>query len=143
MNKGERVVDSNGTHSIQPMARRSGIAYRAIDCLYWVSRRSPSAADETRTSKERSGRTTNARITGPSERCRIRRELGALGAERERLETTSEPIRRPMLSGEMGRKEKERDQGGGGKECPFSSSKGFGAGYEGERYNVEVVPVTK
>ena len=40
MNKGQWIVENNGTHSIQLRAKMSSIAYRARDCLHPVSRKS-------------------------------------------------------------------------------------------------------
>ena len=87
-----------------------------------------------RTSEAWSGRATNARVSGPDWIFLIRLKGGELDI--------GEQIRPPMLDGKVEGKEEEGDQGCGGEECPFSSSKGFGAGCEWERY-AEVVPITK
>lgn len=93
-----------------------------------------------RTSKEGSGGATNA---GIGVVCRIQRGFSILGAERERLEFAGERIRRSMLDGEIGGKEEEGDEGGGGGEYPFSFSKCFRMGCEGERSRIKVVLITK
>ena len=48
-----------------------------------------------------------------------------------------------MLDGKVGSEEEQRDKGGGGEECPFPLSKGFGMLIcQGERGALEIVFIT-
>lgn len=93
-----------------------------------------------RTPEERSGWAANTRIEGSEGVCGICRNfvvVSVLGGERNWLEITPEPIRRPMLDGQVRGKEKQGDEGGGSEEGTLPLSECFSMRGEGERKSVE------
>lgn len=98
-----------------------------------------------RTSEQRGGWAANTGVEGGERVCGIGRKLvavGVLGREGNWLEITPEPIRRPILDGQIGGEEKQGDQGGGSEEGAFPLSECFGMGREGKGDGVEIIFIT-
>lgn len=114
--------------------------------IFGKSEISIAAYQETLTSEEGSGWAADAGIEGWGGVSCIQDRLGlsVLGFERNRLEIDPEPIRRPMLDGEVGSKEEEGYEAGGGEQCSLPFSEGFRMGcVEGERNGAQMVLITK